>query len=119
MPAVLSAVGWAASLSVLVSSLQEHGTEGGKTLSTFEELLSSSITVFVEEELREHFGPLISFVKTRAGAGEADAGPSGSSTPTGSASSGTAGPPVSVRELEPLFKDFAARWKVGTRHAGC
>ncbi|KAJ7547393.1 hypothetical protein O6H91_08G084000 [Diphasiastrum complanatum] len=73
----------------------EASTDGGKTQQQFEELLKSSSTVFVEELLREHFLPLISFVKTRAGE---DAGSSSAQ-------------PITVEEVEPLGKDFANRWK--------
>lgn len=91
--------------------LQEHGSEGGRTLASFEELLASSITIFVEEELREHFGPLIAFVKTRAATADSDAAAAAGGAPGGSGSSGAAAAPIAVKELEPLFKDFAARWK--------
>ncbi|GAQ91388.1 vacuolar protein sorting-associated protein [Klebsormidium nitens] len=99
---------------VVLAVLKEHGSEGGRTLASFEELLASAITIFVEEELREHFGPLIAFVKTRAVSADPDApaAAGGAGTPGGSSSSGGASAaPISVAELEPLFKDFAARWK--------
>ncbi|KAJ7547394.1 hypothetical protein O6H91_08G084000 [Diphasiastrum complanatum] len=80
---------------MVLAVLKEASTDGGKTQQQFEELLKSSSTVFVEELLREHFLPLISFVKTRAGE---DAGSSSAQ-------------PITVEEVEPLGKDFANRWK--------
>lgn len=80
---------------LVLSVLKEAGTDGGKTQQQFEELLKSSTTVFVEEELREHFGALIAFVKTRAGEDNA----------TSNAQ------PIRLEEVEPLVKDFAVRWK--------
>lgn len=80
---------------LVLSVLKEAGTDGGRTQQQFEELLKSSTTVFVEEELREHFGPLIAFVKTRAG------------EDTGSSNA----QPIRLEEVEPLVKDFAVRWK--------
>ncbi|KAG0589994.1 hypothetical protein M758_1G061400 [Ceratodon purpureus] len=80
---------------LVLSVLKEAGTDGGKTQQQFEELLKSSTTVFVEEELREHFGALIAFVKTRAG------------EDTGSSNA----QPIRLEEVEPLVKDFAVRWK--------
>jgi len=80
---------------LVLSVLKEAGTDGGKTQQQFEELLKSSTTVFVEEELREHFGALIAFVKTRAG----------EDTATSNAQ------PIRLEEVEPLVKDFAVRWK--------
>lgn len=91
--------------------MQEHGSEGGRTLASFEELLASATTIFVEEELREHFGPLISFVKTRAVTSDPDAAGGGGTSGGSSSSGGASAAPISVAELEPLFKDFAARWK--------
>ncbi|KAH9547824.1 hypothetical protein CY35_11G056300 [Sphagnum magellanicum] len=82
---------------LVLSVLKEAGTDGGKTQQQFEELLKSSSTVFVEEELREHFMPMIQFVKTRAGE-DAAAGSSNAQ-------------PITIEEVEPLVKDFAARWK--------
>lgn len=80
---------------LILSVLKEAGTDGGRTQLQFEELLKSSTTVFVEEELREHFGSLINFVKTRAAE---DVGTSNTQ-------------PIKLEEVEPLLKDFAVRWK--------
>ncbi|KAG6541032.1 hypothetical protein Mapa_017605 [Marchantia paleacea] len=80
---------------MVLAVLKETGTDGGKTQQQFEDLLKSSSTVFVEEELREYFEKLIAFVKTRAGE---DAG---ASNPQ----------PITLEEVEPLVKDFAVRWK--------
>ncbi|KAL2619828.1 hypothetical protein R1flu_000033 [Riccia fluitans] len=80
---------------MVLAVLKETGTDGGKTQQQFEDLLKSSSTVFVEEELREHFEKLITFVKTRAGED------TGASNPQ----------PIILEEVEPLVKDFAVRWK--------
>ncbi|CAM6121999.1 unnamed protein product [Calypogeia fissa] len=80
---------------MVLAVLKETGVDGGKTQQQFEELLKSSSTVFVEEELRDHFEKLISFVKTRAGE---DSGASNSQ-------------PITLGDVEPLVKDFAVRWK--------
>eukprot|EP00850_Spirogloea_muscicola_P000419 SM000002S05499 [mRNA] locus=s2:102884:106791:+ [translate_table: standard] len=108
---------------LVLAILKEAGVTGGRTLHLFEDLLTSSSTVFVvgsscllhnrrhllstalhfleEEELREHFGSLIAFVKVRAGSGDEQ-------LHTGA---GPAPPPIMLKEVEPLVKDFAARWK--------
>nr|CAD1839513.1 unnamed protein product [Ananas comosus var. bracteatus] len=77
-----------------IAILKEAGTEGGKAQLHFEELLKSSIAIYVEELLLEHFSDLIKFVKTRA-----------SEETTTSAEKPT------VSDVEPLVKDFASRWK--------
>lgn len=89
---------------LVLSVLKEAGVSGGKTKQQFEDLLASFTTVFVEEELREHFLKLIEFVKTRAGTGEDYSASAGNS--------GAAVVPISLQEVEPLLKDFAARWKM-------
>ncbi|OAY84151.1 Vacuolar protein sorting-associated protein 52 A [Ananas comosus] len=74
---------------------QEAGTEGGKAQLHFEELLKSSIAIYVEELLLEHFSDLIKFVKTRASEETA----------------ATSAEKPTVSDAEPLVKDFASRWK--------
>ncbi|KAE8682107.1 Vacuolar protein sorting-associated protein 52 A [Hibiscus syriacus] len=78
-----------------ISVLKEASPEGGKVQQHFEEMLKSNTGLFVEELLMEHFSDLIKFVKTRA-----------SEDPNASTER-----PVSVREVEPIVKDFGSRWK--------
>eukprot|EP00246_Nothoceros_aenigmaticus_P001290 TRINITY_DN11795_c0_g1_i1.p1 TRINITY_DN11795_c0_g1~~TRINITY_DN11795_c0_g1_i1.p1 ORF type:complete len:481 (-),score=95.18 TRINITY_DN11795_c0_g1_i1:38-1480(-) len=86
---------------MVLTVMKEAGVEGGKTQQQFEEMLKSSTTVFVEEELKEHFQQMIQFVKTRAG-------DSSSSSPSPSLA---ASQPITLQDVEPLVKDFAKRWK--------
>ncbi|GMI83044.1 ARABIDOPSIS THALIANA VPS52 HOMOLOG, POKY POLLEN TUBE, T-DNA TRANSMISSION DEFECT 8 [Hibiscus trionum] len=78
-----------------IAVLKEAGPEGGKIQLHFEEMLKSNTGLFVEELLMEHFSDLIKFVKTRA-----------SEDPNASTER-----PISVREVEPIVKDFGSRWK--------
>ncbi|GMI90729.1 ARABIDOPSIS THALIANA VPS52 HOMOLOG, POKY POLLEN TUBE, T-DNA TRANSMISSION DEFECT 8 [Hibiscus trionum] len=78
-----------------IAVLKEACPEGGKIQLHFEEMLKSNTGLFVEELLMEHFSDLIKFVKTRA-----------SEDPNASTER-----PISVREVEPIVKDFGSRWK--------
>uniref|UniRef100_A0ACD5ZVW6 Uncharacterized protein n=1 Tax=Avena sativa TaxID=4498 RepID=A0ACD5ZVW6_AVESA len=77
-----------------IAILKEAGTDGGKAQLHFEDVLKSNIAIYVEELLLEHFSDLIKFVKTRT------------SEDTASSSD-----KASIRDVEPLVKDFASRWK--------
>lgn len=86
---------------LVLQVFKEAGVSGGKTQQQFEDLLSSFTTVFVEEELREHFRSLIEFVRTRAGTGEEPPSSKGAAAVS----------PITLQEVEPLLKDFSQRWK--------
>uniref|UniRef100_A0ACD5WXY6 Uncharacterized protein n=3 Tax=Avena sativa TaxID=4498 RepID=A0ACD5WXY6_AVESA len=77
-----------------IAILKEAGTDGGKAQLHFEDVLKSNIAIYVEELLLEHFSDLIKFVKTR--------------TLEDTASSSDK---ANIRDVEPLVKDFASRWK--------
>ncbi|XP_057516593.1 vacuolar protein sorting-associated protein 52 A isoform X1 [Amaranthus tricolor] len=78
-----------------IAVLKEAGPDGGKIQMHFEEVLKSQTTIYVEELLLEHFSDLIKFVKTSA-----------SEDPTSNSEKA-----ISIRDVEPLVKDFASRWK--------
>eukprot|EP00897_Mesotaenium_endlicherianum_P003559 jgi/Mesen1/3230/ME000187S02398 len=83
---------------LVLQVLKETGSEGGRTQQHFEDLLSSLTSVYVEEELREHFRSLIDFVRTRAGGGE---------DPSGVGSKVVGSAPITAQEaaIELMHKD--------------
>jgi hypothetical protein len=99
--------------------------DNSATYRFFDEQLTATSHVFVEEELADHFGPLIDFVRKAesaqmkaeeaGGAGEAaegaGAGAGGGGGGGGGSGDGTGGGLYTPEAASVLMRDFAERWK--------
>ena len=98
--------------------------DNSATYRFFDEQLTAASHVFVEEELADHFGPLIDFVRkaesaqksaAEGGGGAAAAGAAGAAGASGAGGAGgadgTGGGLYTPEAASVLMRDFAERWK--------